>query len=133
MGGSETNFVSLGLVQELELSTRTHPHPYKLKWLDNKASGSVGKQSLITLAIGSYQDQVLYDVLDMDSCHILLERSWQYVRMVKHDGYTNNYTLKHEGKLKDLIPVPPHRVIPPPKNRQPIHLINRKNYIKELN
>jgi hypothetical protein len=107
-GGSETNCVSQGLVKELNLETKSHPHPYKLKWLDNKASGVVNKQSLITLTIGSYQDQVLCDVLDMEACHILLGRPWQYDRRVVHNGYSNIYTLKHDGKLKDLIPLPPH-------------------------
>lgn len=73
-GGSETNCVSQNLVQELKLTTQTHHQPYKLKWLDNKASGSVHRQSLITFTIGSYHDQVLCDVLDMDACHVLLGR-----------------------------------------------------------
>lgn len=44
--GSESNCVSLDPVTELNLKTRPHPHPYKLKWLDNNASGSVSKQCL---------------------------------------------------------------------------------------
>ena len=109
------------------------PSPLQLKWLDNKASGSVGKQSLVTLTIGSYQDQILCDVLDMSACHILLGRPCQYDRRVKHDGYTNTYTLRHEGKMNELIPLPPHRTIPPPpKGKQPIHLISRKSCIMEI-
>ncbi|CAO2837812.1 unnamed protein product [Amaranthus hypochondriacus] len=131
-GGSETNCVSQDLVQELKLKTQTHPHPYKLKWLDNNASGSVGKQCLVSLTIGSYQDQILCDVLDMSAYHILLGRPWQYDRRVKHDGYNNVYTLRHEGRLKDPIPLPPHKSILPPKNKQHVHLINRKICTKEI-
>lgn len=58
-GGSESNCVSLDLVTELNLKTRPHPHPYKLKWLDNNASGSVNKQCLVGFVIGSYKDKVL--------------------------------------------------------------------------
>ena len=87
---------------------------------------------MITLTIGSYLDQILCDVLDMSACHILLGRPWQYDRRVKHDGYTNIYTLRHEGKLKDLIPLPPHKAISPPKIKQPMHLISRKSYVKEI-
>ena len=86
----------------------------------------------MTLTIGSYQDPVLCDVLDMSACHILLGRPWQYDKRVKHDGYTNIYTLRHEGKLKELIPLPLHRAIPPPKTKQPVHLISRKSCVREL-
>ena len=88
-GGSKTNCVIQDLVQELNIKIQAHPHPYKLKWLDNKASGPVGKQSFVTLTIGSYQDQILFNFSDMSACHILLGRPWQYDRRVKHDGYTN--------------------------------------------
>ena len=67
----------------------------------------------------------------MDACHILLGRPWQYDMRVIQNGYTNVCTLKHEGMLKDLIPLPPHKAIPPPKNRHPINLISWKIYIKE--
>ena len=75
-GGSETNCVSQDLVQELKIPTQAHPHPYKLKWLDQKTSGLVDKRSLISISIGTYEDQVLCDVLDMSACHVLLGRPW---------------------------------------------------------
>ena len=75
---------------------------------------------------------MLCDVLDMSACHILLGRPWQYDKRVKHDGFTNIYTLRHEGKLKDLIPLPPHKAIPPFKNKQPVHLMIRKSYVNSL-
>ena len=121
-GGSESNCASLDLVTDLNLKTRPHTHPYKLKWLDNNATGSVNKKCLIGFAIGSYKDQVLCDVLEMTVCHVLLGRPWQYDKKSMHNGFTNTYTIRHEGKLKELIPLPPHKVIPPPV-RKPVHLI----------
>ena len=56
-GGSETNCVSKDLVQALDLETKPHPHPYKLKWLDSKASGYVKKRCLVQFAIGSCKDR----------------------------------------------------------------------------
>ena len=79
-GGSESNCVSQQLVSELGLATKPHPHPYKMKWLDNKASGSVSRQCLVRLALGKYTDDSLCDVLEMDACHLLLGRPWQYDR-----------------------------------------------------
>lgn len=114
-GGSESNCVSQILVQKLQLKTKPHPHPYKLRWLDEKASGIVSKQYLVNITLGTYTDQVLCDVLNMDACHLLLGRPWQYDRKTLHDGYTNTYTLTHEGKKKELVPRPPHKSIPPRK------------------
>ena len=68
----ESNCVSQDLVTELNLKTRPHPHPYKLKWLDNNASDYVTKQCLVGFVIGSYKDKVLCDVLEMSACHVLL-------------------------------------------------------------
>ncbi|CAO2817428.1 unnamed protein product [Amaranthus hypochondriacus] len=94
-------------------------------WLDNNASGSVSKQCLVGFCIGSYKDKVLCDVLEMSACHVLLGRPWQYDRKSIHNGYTNTYTVRHEGKLKDLIPLSPHKAIQPPA-RSPVHLMIRK-------
>ena len=56
--------------------------------------------------IGSYQDEVLCDVIPMDICHMLLGRPWQFNRHAIHDGCANNYTLTKDGvkhKLKPLL------------------------------
>ncbi|XP_057543336.1 uncharacterized protein LOC130821562 [Amaranthus tricolor] len=130
--GSESNCVSRQLVTELNLDTKPHPHPYKMKWLDNKASGSVSKQCLVSLTLGTYVDEVMCDVLDMDACHLLLGRPWQYDKKTTHNGYTNTYTLKHDGKKKELIPLPPHRAVPPKPSKAPIHLMTRKECEREI-
>ncbi|XP_057543874.1 uncharacterized protein LOC130823266 [Amaranthus tricolor] len=130
--GSESNCVSRQLVTELNLDTKPHPHPYKMKWLDNKASGSVSKQCLVSLTLGTYVDEVICDVLDMDACHLLLGRPWQYDKKTTHNGYTNTYTLKHNGKKKELIPLPPHRAVPPKPVKAPIHLMTRRECEKEI-
>ena len=111
MGGSETNCVSMQLVQDLKLHTQDYPNPYKLRWLDSKAEGFVKKQCLINFSIGSYHDKVLCDVLSMNACHILLGRPWQHDRHSIHNGFTNIYTIKHNGKMKDLIPLHPCKII----------------------
>ena len=99
-GGSESNCVSKQLVSELGLVTKPHPHPCKMKWLDNKANGSVDKQYLISLTLGTYVNEIMCDVLEMDACHLLLGTPWQYDRRTIHDGYTNTYTLRHVGPLE---------------------------------
>ena len=99
------------LVQNLTLQTIDHPNPYKLRWLDNKAEGYVKKQCLVSLTIGSYSDEMLCDVVDMNVCHILLGRPWQHAKHSMHNGFTNVYTIKHNGKMKELIPLPPCKTL----------------------
>ena len=50
-----------------------------------------------------------------------------------HNGYTNVYFLRHEGRTKELMPLPPHKTIPPVKIKpSPTHLIGRKECDREL-
>ena len=81
--------------------------------------------------IGSYKDKVLCDVLDMSACHLLLGRPWQYDRKTTYDGFANTYTVRHEVKLKALIPLPPHKTITPPLG-QNLQLMNRKACEREI-
>lgn len=68
----------------------------------------------------------------MTACHILLGRPWQHDRKIIHNGFTNVYTINHEGKLKDLLPLPPHRAIPPPKQKKVVQPMARKEYRREI-
>ena len=55
--------------------------------------------------IGSYQDEVLCDVIPMDICHMFLGRLWQFDRHVVHDGCANTYTLTKDGEKHKLKPM----------------------------
>ena len=35
-------------------------------------------------------------------------------------------------RFKDLLPLPPHKAIPPPKTKTPIHLMSRKASDREI-
>lgn len=74
----------------LVLETKSHPHPYKLKWHYNKASGFVKRRCLVQFAIGSYKDKVFCDVLEMTTSHVLLGGPWQHDRKTTHNGYTTS-------------------------------------------
>lgn len=45
-----------------------------LRWVDDGAQTTVRKQCMVTFSIDSYEDKVLSDGVDMDSCHVLLGR-----------------------------------------------------------
>lgn len=55
--------------------------------------------------IGSYHDEVLYDFIPMDACHMLLGRTWQFDRCVVHDGCVNTYTLMKDRVRHKLKPM----------------------------
>ncbi|KAL4284259.1 hypothetical protein GQ457_16G015650 [Hibiscus cannabinus] len=109
--GSCTNVASGYLVEKFGLATTRHPHPYKLQWLNEGGEIKVTKQALILFSVGKYQDKVLCDVVPMQANHLLLGRPWQYDRRANHDGYTNRYSLQHEGKKIVLVPLTPRQIL----------------------
>ncbi|XP_052487981.1 uncharacterized protein LOC128041720 [Gossypium raimondii] len=109
-GGSCTNVASTLMVEKLSLPTTKHPQPYKLQWLNDGGELKVTKQVLVPFTIGKYSDEVLCDVVPMHAGHMLLGRPWQFDRKVIHDGFTNRYTFKCDGKNVNLVPMTPRQV-----------------------
>ncbi|KAA3477976.1 Transposon Ty3-I Gag-Pol polyprotein [Gossypium australe] len=110
-GGSCTNVASTLLVEKLSLPTTKHPRPYKLQWLNEGVELRVTKQASISFTIRKYQDQVLCDVVSIYGGHLLLRRPWQFDRRVKHDGFTYQYSFKHNGKNITLAPLSLQQVL----------------------
>ncbi|KAI9169056.1 hypothetical protein LWI28_006273 [Acer negundo] len=59
----------------------------------------------------NYKDQMWCDVVDMDACHLLLGRPWQYDRKVYHDGFKNTYSFVFHEKKIVLLPSKPSEKI----------------------
>jgi hypothetical protein len=74
-GGSRNNLASSDMVEKLALTTKPHPRPYHIQWLNNSGKVKVTKLVQINFAISSYRDVVDCDVVPMDSCDILLGTS----------------------------------------------------------
>ncbi|XP_052490813.1 uncharacterized protein LOC128043050 [Gossypium raimondii] len=106
-GGSCTNVASTLLIEKLQLATTKHPKPYKLQWLNDGGEIKVTKQVTLTFSIGKYIDKVLCDVVPMHASHLLLGRPWQFDRRVTHDGYTNRYSFRFQGRNITLAPLTP--------------------------
>ena len=68
------------------------------------------KRVLVSFSIGSYQDEILCDVVPMHASHLLLGRPCQYNRKVKHDGFQNRYSFFMEGTPITLVPLSPRQV-----------------------
>ncbi|XP_022899369.1 uncharacterized protein LOC111412675 [Olea europaea var. sylvestris] len=103
--GSCENVVAEEVVKKLGLQTEKHPKLYKLAWLKRGNDVKVSQRARISFSIRpTYKDQVLCDVVEMDACHLLLGRPWQFDRHSLHNGYTNTYNFLFGGKKIVLLP-----------------------------
>jgi hypothetical protein len=75
-GGSCNNLASSDMVDKLALTTKPHPRPYDIQWLNNSGKAKVIKLVRLNFTIGSYHNVVECDVIPMQACHILLGRTW---------------------------------------------------------
>ncbi|KAJ9547815.1 hypothetical protein OSB04_020358 [Centaurea solstitialis] len=89
-GGSSENLVSRKFVDYFNLPTQPHEAPYSLGWVENGPQVRVTQTCRVPISIGKhYQDEILCNVLDMEACHILLGRSWQYNNCVTYKSRDN--------------------------------------------
>jgi hypothetical protein len=110
-GGSCNNLASSDMMEKLALSTKSHPHPYHIQWLNNSGKVKVMRLVRINFAIGSYHDVVECDVVPMQACHILLGRPWQFDTGCVHHGRSNQFSLLHHDKKIVLLPMTPEAIV----------------------
>jgi hypothetical protein len=118
------------MVEKLELETIEHPSPYRVSWLQKGHQVSVTKQCLVEFKIGGYKDEILFDVIPMDDCHLFLGRPWQYDRNVIHDGRKITYTLEKNGRTHMLLPIKDKEVKTEVSNT--VLLMSGKELLKEV-
>ncbi|KAJ9562400.1 hypothetical protein OSB04_007560 [Centaurea solstitialis] len=101
--GSCENLVSQKLVDYLKLPTEPLDTPYSLGWVKHGPQVRISRTCKVPISIGKhYKEDVLCDVLDMSSCHILLGRPWQYDNDVMYKG-RDNVMIFHWGEHKIAI------------------------------
>jgi hypothetical protein len=110
-GGSSNNLASSDMVDKLALTTKPHPHPYHIQWLNNSGKAKVTKLVPVNFAIGPYHDVVECDDVPMQPCHILLGRPWQFDKDSKHHGRLNQYSFLHHDKKIVLHPMSPKAIM----------------------
>ena len=104
-GGSIDNLGAEEMVQKLGLKRMRHPYPYRLGQLEGEHSLEVREKCLVDFQIWQYNDQVLCDIVDMNSCHVLLGRPLQYDCRVVHDYVKNVFTIEKGIRMFSLIPL----------------------------
>ncbi|KAL5568451.1 hypothetical protein UlMin_025026 [Ulmus minor] len=103
--GSCENFVSKAMVKALQLPSNKHSHPYRLGWVRKGVESKVTDTCKVPLSIGKvYAEEVVCDMIDMDTCHILLGRPWQFDRDVTYKGKANTCSFTWHGREVILLP-----------------------------
>lgn len=102
---SSKNVVSKGVVKVMRLPIEKHLNPYKVRWIKKGDESQVTKTYKVSLSISKfYQDVVVAcDVLEMNACHVLLGRSWQFDRDTLHKGKDNTCLFVWKNKKIVLV------------------------------
>lgn len=89
------------MVEKLGFKTKKHLYPYKLSWLLKMSEIKEAKRCLVSFSIGqNYINEILCDVVPMDSCHMIFRCPQQYDRKTINDGYKNTYSfVKNKVKI----------------------------------
>ena len=83
------------MVKKLALPTTRHPRPYQLQWLNEGGDVRVYKLVHVPFRIEKYENEVLCNVVPMQTSHILLGRPWQFDKHVIFDRHSNKYSFTH--------------------------------------
>nr|KYP59226.1 hypothetical protein KK1_014658 [Cajanus cajan] len=71
----------------------------KLQWLNEDGDLVVDQQVKDKLSIEKYEEEVLWDVVPREACHILLGRPWKFDKKTMHNGLTNEISFTQRKKI----------------------------------
>ncbi|GJY83359.1 transposon ty3-I gag-pol polyprotein [Tanacetum coccineum] len=104
-GGSTKNTISRDIVQRLKLPIEKHQNPYRIRWIKSVGEINVTKRCKVPFTIGKYKEEVVCDIIDMDACHVLLGRPWEFDVNATRKGKDNTYSFRLNGVKKIMVPL----------------------------
>lgn len=92
----------------LDIPNQPHEAPYSFGWVKKGPQVRVTQACKVPLSIGKhYKQEVLCDILDMNACHILLGRPWEFDNNVTNKG-KDNVMIFRWGDCKIAMALVPH-------------------------
>ena len=111
---SGRNLVSRRMVNKLCLETEKHTPLVKIDWIHKGNDVQNDEVCRVSFSIGrTYVDDVLCEVVEMDTCHMILGRPWQFNNGATHKSRDNVYIFKKDGRrivLKPLTENEPYKI-----------------------
>jgi hypothetical protein len=106
--------------------------PYKIRWIKQGPDTLVTERSRFTFSIRKhYSDSILCDVVEMNACHLILGRPWQYDVDAQHKGRDNIYIVFQEGRKIIFRPLKGDPVKDPtPTKTQSVLLTKGDGFLK---
>ena len=130
--GSCCNIINAKVVDHLQLKTQPRATSYGLNGInDSEGPNLVTHQCLVRVAIGTYVDDIMCDVVNMECTHILLGRPWLFDRRVIYDGMLNTYSFNYDGRRVSLLPLSPQQVLQDQVRRDQARALRRAKEEKE--
>ena len=74
-------------------------------WIKEVGGIHVDERCRVSFSIDKYSNEIYCDIIDMDACHILFGRPWQFDVDAKHLGRKNAYQLEKKSVRYTLLPI----------------------------
>jgi hypothetical protein len=97
------NLASLEMVEKLGLTTKPHPHPYYVQWINSWDKIKVTEIARIEFSLGPYKDSSEFDIVPIQSCQLLFGKPWISKNNVVHNTITNKYLFIYNGTKITLM------------------------------
>lgn len=96
--------------RKITIATKSHPHPYRMQWLNDCGSIKACSSVRIPFSVGAYVDEVECDVVPMHDCHLLLGRPWLHDRDVQISGRANRLCFIHGREKYTWLSMTPEEI-----------------------
>ncbi|TYK19824.1 Asp_protease_2 domain-containing protein [Cucumis melo var. makuwa] len=122
------------LVTTFKLEIEPRSNPYKIELIKKGGNTQISEICSVPLSIGgTYKDQTVCDVLDIDVCHIYLGRPWQYDVQAIYRGSENTYEFQWMNKKIVLIPLSKKSGVNPKKINSHLFIVDLDEVLDDAN